>query len=181
MLSRLAIPLTVALTLGATATAARADDAALAIAPAPTPTEARPVRLGLVLGLFTPVGTLGLDLQVDVAPHVSLSGGVGQSFSGPQAAVMPRLHIGDDAFRVYVGEGISGGRFDPPEFCWEACEDESDPLALWANTEIGLDVSGDSIFLRVFGGVGLPIAASVTWDEDQPALPYGGVVLGARL
>jgi hypothetical protein len=161
-------------------TGADADSGKVPAPSPPAPAAERHFRLGVVVGLLTPIGELGFELQRDVAPHLSLSGGIGAGLSGPQVALMPRVHAGEGGFRAYMGEGLSGGRFDPQELCWQSCEDEEPPFVVWANTEFGLEFASDTAFFRLFAGAGIVVSGDVGDSEDHPALPYGGIVLGAR-
>lgn len=111
-----------------------------------------------ILGVATPVGTLGGELEWMVADELSLSGGIGVSGSGPQIAVMPRyqLPVGTRAW-LGLGLGLSGGPYTWKEFCLggSGCTERTATFALWGNAELsGAWQWRNGMSLRIFLGVG---------------------------
>jgi hypothetical protein len=153
-------------------------------------------RVGGTLGLWTPIGAAGVN-YTRMTRFVEVDVGAGLAFSGPQAAVMPRLRLGNDNIAFTLGVGLSVGRYRNEFECpdidldWTDDTDEvcivPETVALWGNGEAGVAVTSRAgLFLRVFAGGG-QIAATSGCDADPDEcdsvdpgtfMPYGGVTLG---
>lgn len=162
-----------------------------------------------VVGLGTPVGGLGIEGAYRIASHLEVSAGVGiglsaaSHFSPVQWAVMPRYRIGNPRHVLTVGLGLSGGNYgyvvaslcgsqeDIPE-----CNSNDTRYTLWANAEVGGELTGPTGFVfRYFVGYGRILAQGADHCTyfNTPAqlcsgipgntlpyanLPYAGVALG---
>jgi hypothetical protein len=83
--------------------------------------------------------------------EIGFGTGLGLVRVGPQASVMPRLRMRRGPVTLSGGAGLSVGRFNNVS----AFSDENAPhvLSLFANGEVGLQVSGQSgLFVRGFLG-----------------------------
>jgi len=91
-----------------------------------------------MLGIATPLGFVGAELEARLARWLSVSAGVGLAASGVQGAVMarPAIPIGDDA-NVYLGLGASAGRWVWFEFPPDEAQ-KTWNIAYWANAELGV-------------------------------------------
>ncbi len=147
-------------------------------------------RIGGTIGFWTPVGELGAEYTYVAAPSLEVGFGVGLGFSGPQAAVTPRLRAGSEHVTLTIGPGLSAGRFEVEDYF---CFDETDCMdahttALWGNLEAGLTVTASNgAFLRAFGGVGRILSNTgcvggddVTCDDVDvgTTLPFAGLTVG---
>jgi hypothetical protein len=148
-------------------------------------------RLALTLGLLTPTGELGIEYTLMV-PYVEVGVGVGVGiFSGAQASIMPRLHLGTRELSVTLGAGISGGPYgDFAGPCFTTNYDQckaTKTTALWANVEAGLTwTSEGGTSLRLYGGIGRLVGQTGCTGphcdrlvDDQ--LPYLGLAIGHTL
>lgn len=147
-------------------------------------------RVGVTVGLGTPVGVIGVEGSHRIG-DVDLGVGIGQPLgstlvgaAAPQLAVMPRLLLGP----ATIGVGLSGGRFDA--FSLDGVD--ADTYALWANAEVGaMKTFASGLFVRGFAGVGIRVAdsgfdcvegsANNCMDEASSAsrwLPYLGATVG---
>jgi hypothetical protein len=159
----------------ATASIAHAD---------PQPTDRRDdSRVGATLGLFTPVGELGVEYTQSVLPNFEIGFGTGLGLVrvGPQASVMPRLRMRRGPVTLSGGAGLSVGRFNNVS----AFADENAPrvLSLFANGEVGLQISSTrGPFVRGFLGAGKIVAheqvTDAYRDELKDVIPYGGITFG---
>jgi len=140
-------------------------------------------RIGATVGLFTPVGELGVEYTQVFHPNfeVGFGAGVGLVRVGPQASVMPRLRMRRGPITLSAGAGLSVGRFNNIS----AFADENAPhvLSLFANGEVGLEISAKSgPFVRGFLGGGKIVAHEAVADAYQSELksgfPYGGITFG---
>lgn len=146
-------------------------------------------RITGTLGLFSPIGSLGIEYAHAVHPNAELALGFGYGFSGPQAAIMPRLRTGSGPVSVSLGVGVSGGPLVLPEFClWsDYCGEDTKTTALWANAELGVQVASRSgTTFRLFAGTGRVVAhgecgGDQCGDVAGLMLPYGGVSFGHTL
>lgn len=162
---------------------AAADDA--------TPFESKPTAIYAVLGVGTPVGFIGAELEQTLAPYLSASGGLGWGLSGPQAAAMLHFLAGGQRSKLTLGAGVSGGKYSWTEFCIDCGELGTKAGTVgWGNVEIG----GEHRFwngfaLRYFGGYGRIIAGDLVCDpstgncgtyhqDDGREIVYTGLALG---
>lgn len=90
------------------------------------------------LGVATPLGWTGVELEAHLARWLSLSAGAGLGSSGPQLATMARVGIPLAESKPYLGVGLSGGRYEWHEFVFDdEAADKTWSVAYWANAEIG--------------------------------------------
>jgi len=166
--------------------------------------------LTAVVGLGTPVGGLGVEGAYRIGSHLEVSAGLGigltaasHNFQPIQWAVMPRYRIGNARHALTLGLGLSGGNYayvvaslcasqeDIPE-----CNTNDTRYTLWANAEVGGELTGPTGFVfRYFVGYGRILAQGADHCTyfNTPAqfcsgipgntfpyanLPYVGVALG---
>lgn len=159
-----------------------------------SPFESRPTAVYAVLGLGTPVGLVGVEMEETILPNLSLSAGVGWgAANAPQGAAMIRWLGGGQRSKVTIGAGISGGTYKWTEFCLDDCDNgpatKSGTVA-WGNVEIGGEHRFWSGFaLRYFAGYGHIIAGDLVCDppatscgpyyqNDGYSLIYTGIAAG---
>lgn len=136
------------------ASVARADESQ------PAPASADPhVAVSGTLGIATPVGEAGIELEARLARWLSLSAGVGLGASGPQLATMVRLGMpATDSTTVQVGFGLSEGAYTWTELTFDEPAKKTWERAYWMNAELGLayrfDDGRSNWSLRTFGGIG---------------------------
>jgi hypothetical protein len=141
-----------------------------------TPFESRPTALYAVLGLGTPVGLVGAELEEMILPNWALSLGVGWgAANAPQGAAMLRWLGGSQWSKFTIGAGISGGQFKWMDLAcfYDTCPTKSGTVA-WGNVEIGGELRTPSGFaLRYFGGYGHIIAGDLVCDPPATSCgPY---------
>lgn len=143
-------------------------------------------RITGTLGLFTPVGELGLQYTQALGPAFEVELGVGYGFSGPQASVMPRVRLGRGTLAFTIGAGASAGDYvEPTLLCFDddACM-STRTTALWGNAEVGLLVtSRTGLTVHAYGGAGWLLAhdrcTGPRCDGLQGSvLPFLGVAIG---
>jgi len=165
---------------------------ALAIlAPLTARAEETQTRVDLSLGLFTPIGAVGIELGQQVHDHLEISAGIGLGFSGPQAATMVRLQTGG-TFKLTFGIGASVGHLEVDESCYShECNGISPTSAdvAWANAEAGVRTTSTSGYtFRAFVGLGTPIKITDFMRDERAdtelegmMLPYAGIAFGITL
>jgi hypothetical protein len=156
--------------------------------------EARPIAVYAVMGLGTPVGLMGAELERTLEPHWTISAGAGWGLSGFQGSAMTHFLFGDSTrSRFVVGAGISGGRYIWRESCLVDCDDPAEKTGnvMWANLEVG----GEHRFfggfaIRYFAGYGHVVAGDLVCSSDASSgcaamsretgrdILYSGVALG---
>lgn len=136
---------------------------------AATPFESRPTAIYAVLGIWTPVGFLGAEVEETILSHLTVSAGGGWSTSGPQGSVMMHVLAGGERSKLTLGAGVSGGKYTWVEWCID-CDDgaRKNGTVAWGNVEIG----GEHRFwngfaLRYFGGYGHIIAGDLVCDTTN--------------
>jgi len=154
--------------------------------------EARPTAIYAILGVWTPVGFMGAELEQTIAPNWTMSAGAGLSTSGLQGSAMVHMLAGGERSKLTVGAGISGGKYTWRESCLD-CDDGAvkNGTVAWGNVELGGEHRFSSGFaIRYFGGYGHVIAGDLTCDstfnndcvqyhrDDGYDVIYGGVGLG---
>jgi hypothetical protein len=140
------------------------------------PFESRPTALYAVLGLGTPVGLVGAELEETILPSLSLSAGVGWgAANAPQGSAMLRGLIGGQRSKFTIGAGISGGQYKWTDLScfYDTCPTKSGTVA-WGNVEIGGEHRFPGGFaLRYFGGYGHIIAGDLVCDPPATSCgPY---------
>lgn len=151
--------------------------------------QAHPTAAYVQVGLGTPLGWGGVEIEQTVASFLALSGGVGMGFSGPQVAVMPRLRFGGRDGALTFGAGASYGRFVWTDGCLLHCTPaRAEGVALWDNLEVGIEIRRSSGFsFRAFIGHGnvvgrslvCTVAGNFGCDLDAASkLFYLGVAVG---
>jgi hypothetical protein len=157
--------------------AAAAGPAAAAGNEDASPFESRPTVLYGVLGLGTPVGLVGVEVEETIRSHLSLTAGVGWgAANAPQGAVMIRaLVLSASDFRLTIGAGISGGKYKWSDwFCfYDTCTTKSGTVA-WGNLEIGGEHRLATGFaLRYFLGYGHMVGGDFVCDPPATSCgPY---------
>jgi hypothetical protein len=156
--------------------------------------ETRPTALYLQLGLGTPTGTVGAEVEQTLTPHVAVAGGAGWGNAGPQVAGMARLRFGRDRAKFVMGGGLSGGEYEWVRFCMgplESCPNKRGTVA-WTNFEMGgSHRAWNGLSFRYFVGYGRIVAgkyecvADAAYDvcimshrDDGKNLFYTGVAIG---
>ena len=118
-------------------------------------------RVTGTLGLFTPVGEIGVQYTQALGQVAEVELGVGYGFSGPQASVMPRLRLGRGVFALTAGVGASAGNYvEPTLLCFndDGCT-STRTTALWGNAEVGMQVTTrQGLTVHVYGGAGWLLA-----------------------
>jgi len=135
-----------------------------------SPFESRSTAVFGVVGLGTPVGLVGAEVEQMVLPNWSLSAGAGWgAANAPQLSAMMHFLAGGVRSKVTIGAGISHGKYKWEElFCFD-CEDgpvTKSGTVTWGNVEIGGEHRFWSGFaLRYFGGYGHIIAGDLVCDN----------------
>jgi len=155
----------------------------------------RPTAIYGQIGLGTPLGFAGVEVEQMVTPESAVSVGTGYGMGGPQLAAMVRLLAGGDRSKFIVGAGVSGGRYT-----WEDYlafpDDEGSPrksgTVAWGNLAIGGEHRFRNGFaLKYFGGYGHVIAGDLVCEagarhdvcvmfheDDGDSLIYTGIAVG---
>ncbi len=142
-------------------------------------------RVGATVGLFTPIGIVGVEYVQAVSSilEVGVGAGVGFVRVGPQVAVMPRLRTRRGPFTLSFGAGLSTGRYD--NVSPFAVDNAPHILSLYGNAEGSIQVaSRRGPFARFTLGVGRVLAheridtSSQTVMNQFEPLPYGGFTVG---
>jgi hypothetical protein len=145
---------------------------------------------GVTLGLFTPIGELGVEYTQAVREHLEVSAGAGLGLFvrvGPQVAVVPRVRARYGALTLLAGIGLSCGRYN--NISAFARVDAPRIFTVWANPEVGVQAAGPwRTFARFSLGVGVQVAHGAydptdtgVRDELNAHIPYGGLTVGALL
>ena len=116
----------------------------------------RRLALDAHAGLGTPLGLIGVSLEVTPIPYWTFGGGIGTSISGPQLAMSTRVRYPFGHGAIAFGVGASRGAYDTAE-AWLA-----DSLwtrhwdhAYWLNLEVSLEHRWSTgVQFRMYGGVG---------------------------
>lgn len=147
-----------------------------------------PTTVYAQLGLGTPLGWGGVELEQTVTSFLALSAGAGMGFAGPQVAFMPRLRLGNRDSAGVFGIGVSYGNYRRTETCLFDCAPTYfDGKVAWANIEGGVEHRWNAgLTLRVFVGLGHVVAGQLsctgdsctTYREQVRTLPYVGAALG---
>jgi hypothetical protein len=141
--------------------------------------ESKPNVLYAQVGLGTPLGYVGVEAARRVSPYFVVSAGAGMGVSGPQIALMPRLHLGQGRSTLVLGAGVSRGKYTSSN----ACDDDDGcayrtGTANWANVEIGGEYRWpEGLSVRYFGGYGQAFADNLVCvgaQEQCAAHPGGG-------
>jgi hypothetical protein len=153
--------------------------------------ENRPTALYAQMGLGTPIGFLGLEVERTVAPELAISAGAGFGETGPQFAAMMRPHYGGDRSKVVFGAGLSGGDYSWRELCYDELCAEKRGIVAWANFEIGGEHRFRNGFaMKYFWGYGRIVGGDLVcvgetadncvrfYQDDGRQLLYTGFALG---
>lgn len=143
------------------------------------------------LGLGTPLGFYGGEVEQTVTSFLALSGGAGIGQAGPQVAFMPRVRLGSDTSAVVAGAGVSYGKYRYSTICLVFCDRSSavfEGKVTWVNAEAALEHRWPSgLSLRLFLGAGRRVAGALPCTADggcgrlRPTVlvvPYLGTALG---
>jgi hypothetical protein len=135
-----------------------------------SPFEARSTAVYGVVGLGTPVGLVGAEIEQMLVPNLSLSAGVGWgAANAPQLAAMAHFLAGGVRSKVTLGVGVSYGGYKWTQFCIDDCDNgpaTKSGTVTWGNIEIGGEHRFWSGFaLRYFGGYGHIIGGDLVCDN----------------
>jgi hypothetical protein len=129
--------------------------------------ETRPTAIYAQLGLGTPLGWAGVELERTLTSFLAVSAGIGMGFAGPQLAAMPRLRLEEGRFAFTVGAGLSRGRYRWSDNCSLDCT----PTVMrgtvtWANLEGGIERRlANDLSLRAFVGFGHVLVGHLTCES----------------
>ena len=134
------------------------------------------------LGVGTPVGLVGAQLERRLGPVVAVRAGLGWNVLSVQGAGMLRLRF-VDAPAINVGAGFSGGRFQP--LCFWCDVTPTWKLAFFNNYELSLETRARTGFtFRFYLGWGWLLnpraydCADCDDDDAVGAVPAGVPYLG---
>jgi hypothetical protein len=113
--------------------------AAPAHAEAPEIDEVPHVAVSGTVGLGTPLGFVGAELEAHLSRWASLAAGAGMASQGPQLAVMARggIPLGDSS-TLTLGLGLSEGKYQWTEFVFDEPAVKTWNRAYWTNAEAGV-------------------------------------------
>jgi hypothetical protein len=163
---------------------------AAAAAEAESNFKTHPTAVYAQLGLGTPLGWAGGEIEQTLTSFLAISGGVGMGSAGPQVALMPRLRLGNLYTVVTLGAGVSYGKYRWDDGCSPDCSPTvRTGTVTWGNLEAGIEHRLRSGFsVRYFAGYGHVIAGQLTCTtgtfcdvEDQNdgrSLFYLGAAVG---
>jgi hypothetical protein len=135
-----------------------------------SPFESRSTAVFGIVGLGTPVGLIGVEIEQMVESHLSLSAGAGWGVANaPQLAAMIHFLAGGVRSKVTFGVGASHGQYKWEEFPCFDCENgpvTKSGNVTWGNIEIGGEHRFWSGFaLRYFGGFGHIVSGDLVCDN----------------
>ena len=142
-----------------------------------SPFESRPTAVFAELGLGTPVGLVGVEVEEMIGRTCRWSACCRRwgAANAPQGAAMLRWLGGSHWSRFTIGAGISGGQYKWRDWScfYDTCPTKSGTVA-WGNVEIGAELRSSSGFaLRYFGGYGHIIAGDLVCDPPATSCgPY---------
>jgi hypothetical protein len=131
----------------------------------PTNFYTHPVAVYAQLGLGTPPGLGGLEIEPTVLQHFVLSSGIGLDPSGLQVAFMPRLRL-PVSRREALTFGL-GGSIGEYRLTGDPCGADCTPAvhqgtAVWANLEAAAETRLSAGFsLRLFVGAGRTVLSEL--------------------
>ena len=126
--------------------------------------QTRPTAIYAQLGLGTPLGWGGVEIEQTLASFLAVSAGAGMGFAGPQIAAMPRLRFGHQNQAATFGLGASYGSYSWDDNCTLDCNPTvRRGTVAWGNVEAGFEQRSQSgLSIRLFAGYGHVIAGSLT-------------------
>jgi hypothetical protein len=133
--------------------------------------QARPTAVYVQLGLGTPLGWGGVEVEQALTSVLVLSGGVGMGFEEPQYAFMPRLRFGNRHDAGTVGVGVSRGDFRVDDTCWQHCNPVApqEGVLTWGNLEGGFEHRwANGLSVRAFVGLRLIVGGELACVGDLP-------------
>jgi hypothetical protein len=138
------------------------------------------------LGVGTPVGMLGLTVELSPTRWLTVAGGGGIGISGFQWAAMPRLRlIAHTRGSVQLGAGVSGGGYT---YHMPFADDWENQHALWVNAEVSYQFRAYNGFqVRPYLGASVMSNPGEIRGAQRPVetgdmgtwLLYTGVAIGA--
>jgi hypothetical protein len=162
----------------------------------PAPGRERAARLSV--GLGTPIGFGGVELEFAPRRSFGLAAGIGRGFAGPNGAVSARGRwwLGD-SFSLGAGVGLSAGSYRweegqiRPVDCGDLCA-AKEGVPVWFNLEVAAELRVvTALSIRLFAGVGFmttPGAMTCVSARDhcedlhqndgEGPLPYVGLAMG---
>jgi hypothetical protein len=142
--------------------------------------------VGVTLGLASPVGEIGVDVDHRFTRMFDLDVGAGEALGGPQVSAMPRLRFGSQAVSGTLGAGLSAGPMETFGLI-DDTDARMSTFALLANIELGAQLTSQGgMFVRGFIG-GSVMLANTGWTctancdgfKNEPsASPYLGLTVG---
>jgi hypothetical protein len=156
------------------------------IAASQTAWEQRPLSLTLHMGVGTPLGGLGVEVEHSVTRNLALHGGVGMGRGGAQVAAGARFrHNASRTLSMGFGVGVSGGdyhelSFHAPGYEWKD--------TIWINAEVFVEKRVGPLALRAYAGWSNAVSHGECVDTEDggpcsstyeiPNYPHVGVAIG---
>jgi hypothetical protein len=149
-----------------------------AAAPASVSPWRKPFAIEGHVGLGTPLGLIGVALDMTPMPWVSFNLGLGEGVDGTQYEAMARVRVAPAAVTGGIGAGASSGKYaSNSDSCWWSCAAiERFPYtyrewntAVWGNAEAFVEGrSGSGFQWRVYVGIGRLMNASASTCSFGP-------------
>ena len=147
-------------------------------------------RISFLLGLATPIGSLGFEYTQLVAPYLEVGAGMGVGFTGAQFSLTPRLRIGQEASTLTLGGASRAGRSATGQTLGSVSQ--RDPacapiLPCCGSTPRPAcrQSHGGGMMGRLYGGIGKLVAhgscTGYCGELDGTTLPYVGLAIGHTL
>jgi len=116
------------------------------------------------LGLGTPLGYAGAELEQSVISSLVLSVGAGMGAVGPQVAFMPRIRVAGATSALVLGAGVSYGKYRDDVVCGPLCDgsDVREGKVVWLNVEAAVEHRWtNGLTLRGFIGGGHGVSSTM--------------------
>ncbi|MCE9578241.1 MAG: hypothetical protein K8W52_34260 [Deltaproteobacteria bacterium] len=171
--------------MAARAPAGNAAPGAQPAAPAP---HFRPdIELGIIVSKDSPVGSLGAEAQVGIAPWLAVAVGTGFGFddlasTAQQYAGTVRVRDQTGAVTLFAGMGVAEGPHvygKDSLFCYDNCSTQQTIGTWWMTTEAGVQIQTPHAFLRASLVAKLPSNGSQCSGLDGCGEILTSVALGA--
>lgn len=131
----------------------------------PDPNALPPLDLVARFAVASPVGTLGVELSLNVTRYLALRLGAGDGAGGEQLSALIALRLPRRRESVGIASGVSVGGYQT--FFYEGIHIHGsrtrEPIYRWNrvgwwNSEVFFERRGDHAFVRPFIGLGVPLA-----------------------